>query len=327
MEMTLVIGLVLAVVVWKGLRMVPQQQAWIVERFGKYDRKLEPGLNLLIPIYERVAYKFGLKEMVLDVPEQSVITRDNVPLFIDGVIYVRITDATAAAYGVADPFMAVTQLAQTTMRSEIGKMTMDETFEERERLNANIVTAINEAASTWGIQCLRYELKNINPPTSVVKAMEQQVTAERQKRADILESEGKRQAQINNAEGVKQEVVLRSEAAMTDQINRAKGEAEAILAVAKANADSIALIANAIRQQGGYEAVSYRIAEEYVDAFRQLAQESTTVLLPANAGDAGSMVAQALTVFDSIRDRGGRESLPKPVGRSAVPAVKDGGKK
>lgn len=296
-------GLIIMALAWHSFKVVPQQNAWIVERFGKFDRKLEPGLNLLIPIYEKVSYKFSLKEMAFDVPSQSAITRDNVPLAMDGVIYVRIVDSVAAAYGVDDPFFAVTQLAQTTMRSEIGKLTMDQTFEEREKLNANIVNAINEAASTWGIQCMRYEIRDINPPTTVLKAMELQVAAERQKRAQILDSEGERQSTINRAEGDKQEVVLESEAAMTDQINRAKGEAQAILSVAEATAKGIAMVAEAIRRDGGSDAVSLKVAERYVDAFSKLAQESTTVLLPANANDAGSMVAQALTVFEQIKQR------------------------
>lgn len=299
----LVIFFIFVLIIWKGIKIVPQQQAWVVEKLGKFDRKLEPGLKILIPFIEQVAYKHTLKEMALDVAEQSGITRDNVTLTLDGVIYVRITDPIAASYGVTDPIFAVTQLAQTTMRSEIGKLTMDETFEERERLNANIVNTINEAATTWGIQCMRYEIRNINPPKTVIKAMELQVAAERQKRAEILESEGKQQAQINLAEAEKQERVLHSEGQMAEQINVAKGEAEAILAVADATAEGIRKVADSITMNGGSEAVSLKVAERYVEAFRQLAKESTTVLLPANAGDAGSMVAQALTVFETIKNR------------------------
>jgi regulator of protease activity HflC (stomatin/prohibitin superfamily) len=295
------LGFLIALTVWKGIKIVPQQQAWVVEKLGRYDRKLEPGLNFLVPYLERVAYKHSLKENATDVAEQSTVTRDNVTLLIDGVLYLRIVDPIAASYGVSNPVYALTQLAQTTMRAEIGKLTMDETFEERERLNANIVTAINVAAQSWGIQCMRYEIKNISPPSSVLKAMELQVAAERQKRAEILSSEGKRQAQINLAEGQKQEVVLQSEAAMIDQVNRAKGEAEAILAVADATAQGIEKVASAIQKAGGEEAVALKIAEKYVEAFSKLAKESTTVLLPANAGDAGSMVAQALSVFESIK--------------------------
>jgi len=303
MEILFALGIIIFFVVFMGIKTVPQQQAWIVESLGKFDRKLEPGLNILIPFYQRVAYKHSLKEAALDVPEQAGITRDNVTLTLDGVLYVRIIDAVAASYGVNDPIYAVQQLAQTTMRSEIGKLTLDKTFEERETLNANIVASINQAAQAWGIQCMRYEIKNITPPTSVLKAMELQMAADRQKRATILESEGKRQAQINVAEGRKQEIVLSSEGALTDQVNRAKGEAEAILAVAEATARGIELVSQSITKEGGSEAVALKVAEQYIAAFRELAQESTTLLLPANAGDAGSMVAQAMSVFETIRHK------------------------
>lgn len=297
----LVIGFIGLLVIFKGIKIVPQQSAWIVEKLGRFDRKLEPGLNILIPFIERIAYRHTLKELAYDVQEQSAITRDNVTLVMDGVIYVRIVDPVESSYGVADPLYAVTQLAQTTMRSEMGKLTLDECFEERERLNANIVLAINQAAQSWGIQCMRYEIKNITPPESVLKAMELQVAAERRKRAEILESEGERQSKINIAEGNKQQVVLESEAALTDQINRAKGQAEAIIAVADATAKGIEAIAHALKQEGGSEAVALRVAEQYVAAFEKLAKQSTTVLLPASAQDAGSMVAQALSVFETIR--------------------------
>jgi regulator of protease activity HflC (stomatin/prohibitin superfamily) len=231
---------------------------------------------------------------------------------LDGIIYLKIIDPVHASYGVSNPFYAVTQLAQTTMRSEIGRLTMDATFEERDQLNANIVTAINAAAQSWGIQCMRYEIRNITPPTSVLKAMEMQVSAERQKRAVILESEGKRQSQINVAEGGKQEVVLRSEGSQIDQINRAKGEAEALLAVATATAASIEKIASAINAPGGREAVELKIAEQYVRAFANLAKTSTTLLLPGNPGDPGAMVAQALSVFDTVRKvRAANETGPR----------------
>ncbi len=309
MEFLIAIGVIVLFVLYNGIKMVPQQQAWIVENLGKFEQKLEPGLTLLIPFIQRVAYKHSLKEMAVDVPEQAGITRDNVTLNLDGVLYLRIVDPVAASYGVSDPIYAVQLLAQTTMRSEIGKLTLDKTFEEREALNANIVTAINQAAESWGIQCMRYEIKNITPPQSVLKAMELQMAADRQKRATILESEGKRQSQINVAEGKKQEVVLQSEASMIDQVNRAKGEAEAIFAVAEATAKGIEVVANSIMKTGGTEAVALKIAEQYVAAFGKLAQASTTVLLPANAGDAGSMVAQALTVFDSIKNKTANSSV------------------
>lgn len=299
-----VFGFIALLVIWKGVKIVPQQSAWIIEKLGRFDRKLEPGLNLLVPFIERVAYRHSLKEYAFDVQEQTAITRDNVTLLMDGVIYVRIIDPIQASYGVSDPVYAVTQLAQTTMRSEIGKLTLDESFEERERLNANIVTAINQASQTWGIQCMRYEIKNITPPSTVLKAMELQVAAERQKRAEILQSEGQRQSKINVAEGDKQEIVLESEAAMTDQINRARGEAEAIREVAQATAQGIELVAASIQKAGGEQAVALKVAQQYVDAFGKLAKESNTILLPANTGDAGAMVAQALGVFNSIQHGG-----------------------
>ena len=297
----LIIGFIGIVIIFKGVKIVPQQSAYIIEKLGRFDRRLEPGLNLLIPFIERIAYRHSLKEFAYEVQEQPAITRDNVTMMMDGMLYLRIIDPVQASYGVNNPIYAVSQLAQTTMRSEIGKLSLDQCFEEREQLNANIVTAINQAAQAWGIQCMRYEIKNITPPSTVLKAMELQVAAERQKRAEILQSEGLRQSKINMAEGQKQEVVLNSEGALTDQVNRAKGEAEAILAVAEATAKGIELIAAAIQKSGGEQAVALKIAEQYVGAFEKLARTSTTVLLPANANDAGSMVAQALTVFDQIR--------------------------
>jgi regulator of protease activity HflC (stomatin/prohibitin superfamily) len=310
----LVIGIVVFLVVWKGVKIVPQQKAYVIEKLGRFDRTLEPGMRILIPFIERVAYRHSLKEFPYDVMEQTAITRDNVSLLMDGLVYVRIIDPKSASYGVSEPIFAVTQLAQTTMRSEIGKLTLDQCFEERETLNANIVNSINQASQTWGIQCMRYEIKNITPPRTVLDAMELQVAAERKKRAEILDSEGTRQSKINVAEGDKQEVVLESEAAMTDQINRAKGEAEAIKEVAKATAEGIELVASAILKKGGQEAVSLKIAEQYVAAFSKLAKESNTIMLPTNAGDAGSMVAQALGVFNSIKTGGVGNAQPSPWG-------------
>jgi len=302
-EFTLAIAFIVFLTAWKGIKMVPQQSAWIVERLGKFNQTLIAGLHFIIPYVDKVAYKHSLKEEAVDIPSQSAITRDNVTLIIDGILYLKITDPKQASYGVQNPRYAVTQLAQTTMRSELGKMTLDKTFEERESLNINIVQAINEASTVWGIQCLRYEIKDITPPDNVRQAMELQVAAERQKRAEILDSEGKRQAQINIAEGGKRDVVLQSEAALTDQINRAKGEAEAILAVAGATAEGIRLVAASIEDAGGEKAVALRLAEQYIDAFAKLAQETNTILLPANTGDIGSMVAQALGVFKKIQSQ------------------------
>jgi regulator of protease activity HflC (stomatin/prohibitin superfamily) len=289
------------IVAWNGIKLVPQQSAWVIERLGRYNGTLIAGLHFILPFIDKVAYKHSLKENAIDIPSQSAITNDNVTLVIDGILYLKITDPKQASYGVDDPKYAVSQLAQTTMRSELGKMTLDKTFEERETLNTNIVQSINDASTVWGIQCLRYEIKDITPPTNVRQAMELQVAAERQKRAEVLSSEGKRQSQINISEGEKREAVLKSEGAMTDQINRAKGEAEAILSVAKATAESIELVASSIEKSGGEKAVALKLAEQYIQAFSHLAQETNTILLPANTGDAGSMVAQALSVFDSIK--------------------------
>jgi regulator of protease activity HflC (stomatin/prohibitin superfamily) len=288
------------VTIFKGVKTVPQQQAWIIERLGKYNATLEPGLTLIIPFLDKVAYKHTLKEQAIDIRSQSAITKDNVTLQLDGIIYVRIIDPKQASYGVADPYFAITQLAQTTMRSEIGKMDLDKTFEERERLNGNIVQALNEASSTWGIQCMRYEIKDITPPSNILKAMEQQVTAERLKRAQILESEGARQSKINNAEGEKAQLVLASEASKIEQINRAEGEAQAILNVADATAKGLEMVAVAINKVGGKDAVALQVAERYIDAFSNLAKTNNTILLPQNT-DVGSFVAQALAVFERIR--------------------------
>ena len=299
MELTITFLAFLAIV--KGVKFVPQQQVWIVERMGQYRVSMEAGLNFLIPFIDNISYRHSLKEEAVDIPSQTAITKDNVTLIIDGILYLKITDPIQASYGVGDARYAITQMAQTTMRSELGKMTLDKTFLERDNLNVSIVQSINEASVVWGIQCLRYEIKDITPPDNVRQAMELQVAAERKKRAEVLDSEGKRQSQINIAEGIKQEVVLKSEAAMTDQINRAKGEAEAILQVAKATAEGIELVAVSIEKSGGEKAVALRLAEQYIEAFSKLAKENNTLILPAKTDDAGSMVAQALSIFNSIQ--------------------------
>ena len=299
MELTIAFLAFLAVV--KGVKFVPQQQVWIVERMGRYRASMQAGLNFLIPFIDNISYRHSLKEEAVDIPSQTAITKDNVTLIIDGILYLKITDPKQASYGVGDARYAITQMAQTTMRSELGKMTLDRTFLERDNLNVSIVHSINEASVVWGIQCLRYEIKDITPPDNVRQAMELQVAAERKKRAEVLDSEGKRQSQINIAEGIKQEVVLKSEAAMTDQINRAKGEAEAILQVAKATAEGIEMVAASIDKSGGEKAVALRLAEQYIEAFSKLAKENNTLILPAKTDDAGSMVAQALSIFNSIQ--------------------------
>ena len=299
MELTITFLAFLAIV--KGVKFVPQQQVWIVERMGRYRASMQAGLNFLIPFIDNISYRHSLKEEAVDIPSQTAITKDNVTLIIDGILYLKITDPKQASYGVGDARYAITQMAQTTMRSELGKMTLDRTFLERDNLNVSIVQSINEASVVWGIQCLRYEIKDITPPDNVRQAMELQVAAERKKRAEVLDSEGKRQSQINIAEGIKQEVVLKSEAAMTDQINRAKGEAEAILQVAKATAEGIEMVAASIDKSGGEKAVALRLAEQYIEAFSKLAKENNTLILPAKTDDAGSMVAQALSIFNSIQ--------------------------
>ncbi len=291
----------IAVLLWNSVKIVPQQQSWLVERFGRYNQSLSAGLNFIIPFVDRIAYNFSLKEDVIDVSEQVAITQDNVSLKIDGVLYVRIFDSKLAAYGVSNPYVAISQLAQTTMRSEIGKITLDRTFEEREMLNANIVSSINQASAEWGIRCMRYEIKDITPPPSILESMELQMTAERKKRAQILESEGHKTAQINIAEARKQETVLQSEAAREDQINRARGEADAIRSVSEATSDGIRIVAKAIVEQGGRDAVSLRVAEQYVAAFAKLAKTGNTLIVPADTANPGGMIAQALTVFDAVR--------------------------
>jgi len=296
LSVIIIIGLVSAI------KIVPQQEAWVMERLGKFDGVLEPGLTMIIPIIQRVAYKHSLKEQAIDVHAQTAISNDNVTLLIDGVLYIKILDPKAASYGVSNPYYAISQLAQTTMRSEIGKLKLDKTFEERETLNHLIVTSMNQAATNWGIQCMRYEIKDIQPPKTILQAMELQVAAERQKRADILESEGKRQSQINIAEGEKARIVLNSEAALTDKVNRAKGEAEAIVCVAEATAKGIDVVAASIKKHGGTEAVSLRVAEQYVEAFGKLAQKSNTILLPANLENPSGFIAQAMTIFDRLKN-------------------------
>lgn len=301
MEFLLILAIASIIVISYVITIVPQQQAWIVERFGKFDKVLEPGLNLLVPVVQKVAYKHTLKEQAMDVKAQTAISKDNVTLLIDGVLYVKILDPKAASYGVDNPYFAITQLAQTTMRSEIGKIVLDKTFEERESLNTAIVNSINEAASSWGIQCMRYEIKDIKPPETILEAMELQVAADRKKRAEILQSEGKRQSQINIAEADKAQVVLSSEAALTDQVNRAKGEAEAIVSVASANATSIELVAAAIKKNNGSDAVAMELARRYIEAFEKLAKETNTLILPANAGDVASTISQAIATFGQIQ--------------------------
>ncbi|KAK5115922.1 hypothetical protein LTR62_000378 [Meristemomyces frigidus] len=284
------------------VKFVPQQTAWIVERMGKFSRILQPGLAVLVPIIDRIAYVKSLKENAMEIPSQSAITADNVTLELDGVLYTRVFDPYKASYGVEDADYAISQLAQTTMRSEIGQLSLDHVLKERAQLNTNITQAINEAAADWGIRCLRYEIRDIHAPGPVVEAMHRQVTAERSKRAEILESEGQRQSAINIAEGQKQSVILASEAVKAENINTASGEAEAILMRAKATAAGIEAVAQSIEQgqSSAQNAVSLSVAEKYVDAFGKLAKEGTSIVVPGNVGDIGSMIATAMSVYGSV---------------------------
>jgi len=282
------------------INFVPQQEAWVIERMGRFNKILQPGLNVLVPFLDRIKYIQSLKEIAIEIPQQGAITVDNVQLHLDGVLYLRVFDAYKASYGVEDPEFAISQLAQTTMRSEVGKISLDTVFRERETLNVNIVDAINKAAEPWGLSCMRYEIRDMKMPQKIQEAMQMQVEAERRKRATILESEGKRDASINVAEGAKRSTILASEAQMQEQINKAEGEAKAIIAKAKARAEAIQKVAESLNMQSGNDAASLNIAEQYVRAFSQLAKETNTVIIPANAADASSMVAQALTVYKQM---------------------------
>ena len=283
-------------IVFMTVKVVPQQNAYVVERLGKFMAVLQPGITFIIPFLDRVAYKHNLKEIALDIPEQICITRDNVQVRVDGVIFIQIVDAQKASYGISDYRFAVIQLSQTTMRSEMGKIELDKTFEERTTLNQAVVRAIDEAAIGWGVKVLRYEIKNITPPQSVLNAMEKQMQAEREKRAVILQSEGEKQSAINIAEGQKQKVVLESEGVRLRQINEASGEAEAIKSIADATAESIRVVALAINDEGGMNAVQLRVAEQLVEQFGNLARTNNTLILPANFGDMASIISTAMTV-------------------------------
>ncbi|KAM7199697.1 hypothetical protein V8F33_004349 [Rhypophila sp. PSN 637] len=302
------------------IRFVPQQTAWIVERMGKFNRILQPGLAILVPFLDRIAYVKSLKEVALEIPSQSAITADNVTLELDGVLYTRVFDAYKASYGVEDAEYAISQLAQTTMRSEIGQLTLDHVLKERAALNINITAAINEAAQAWGVTCLRYEIRDIHAPKPVVEAMHRMVTAERSKRAEILESEGQRQSAINIAEGKKQSVILASEAMKAEQINRASGEAQAILVKANATAEGIAAVAKSIAagEEAAQNAISLSVAEKYVDAFGKLAKEGTAVVVPGNVGDISGMIASALSVYGSVGDAQGKAAARRLLEKQGV---------
>ncbi|MDF7817570.1 paraslipin [Runella sp. MFBS21] len=294
---TFIVIVVLALLlVWMTVKVVPQQTAFVVERLGKFYGVLQPGINWVIPFFDRIAYKHSLKEKAIDIPEQICITRDNVQVRVDGVLFLQVVDPQRASYGISDYVFGVTQLAQTTMRSEIGKIDLDKTFEERTTVNQAVVQAIDEAAIGWGVKMLRYEIKNITPPQSVLHAMEKQMQAERERRALILQSDGEKMAAVNMAEGQKQKVVLESEALKTRQINEAEGQAAAIKSVADATAESIKVVAAAIQEKGGMDAVQLKVAEQLVQQFGNLAKSTNTMILPANFGDMSSMIAAAMSV-------------------------------
>jgi len=285
----------------EGVRIVPQQNAWIVERLGKFHAVLEPGMNLIVPFVDRIAYKHSLKEVPLDVPEQVCITKDNTQLAVDGIIYFQVVDPRLASYGTSNYVLAISQLAQTALRSEIGKMELDKTFESRDEINHKVVEVLDEAGRTWGIKVLRYELKSLTPPESILRAMQAQITAEREKRAVIATSEGKRQQEINIADGQRQAAILESEGQKQAQINKAAGEAGAIELVANATANAVRVVAAAIEGPGGMNAANLKVAGQYIEAFGNLAKVGNTLIIPADLSNVASVVSSAMTVMERTR--------------------------
>jgi regulator of protease activity HflC (stomatin/prohibitin superfamily) len=294
-----IVFIIAIVFVFKTINVVPQQHAWVVERLGKYHSTLGPGLNIVLPFIDRVAYKHILKEIPLDVPPQVCITRDNTQLSVDGILYFQVTDAMRASYGSSNYIAAITQLAQTTLRSVIGKMELDKTFEERDHINTSIVNAIDESAANWGVKVLRYEIKDLTPPKEILHAMQAQITAEREKRALIAASEGRQQEQINIASGERAASIAKSEGEKQASINRAQGQAAAILSIAQASSEAIRVTAAAIQSPGGSDAVNLKVAEQYVSAFAQLAKTNNSIIIPANMGDMGGLIATAMSVVKS----------------------------
>jgi regulator of protease activity HflC (stomatin/prohibitin superfamily) len=294
---TVFLGFVILIIIAKTAVVVPQQSAYVVERLGRFSGVLQAGFHILIPFLDVIRYRHSLKEAAYDIPAQVCITRDNVQVGVDGILYLKVLNPERASYGIADYIFAISQLAQTTLRSEIGKIDLDRTFEERMNINAQVVAELDKASEPWGVKVLRYEIKNITPPHDVLAAMEKQMRAEREKRAVILTSEGQRDAAINAAEGEKQQVIKASEARRQQQINEAEGQASAILAVANATSEGIRKVAEAIKQPGGMEATQLRVAEQYLVQFGELAQKNNTMILPANVADVASMVATAMRVF------------------------------
>ena len=295
----LVLLVVAAIFVVRSIKVVPQQNAWVVERLGKYHATLSPGLNLLVPFVDRLAYKHSLKEIPLDVPSQVCITKDNTQLTVDGILYFQVTDAMRASYGSSNYIVAITQLAQTTLRSVIGRMELDKTFEERAQINTSVVLSLDEAALNWGVKVLRYEIKDLTPPAEILRSMQAQITAEREKRALIAASEGRRQEQINIATGAREASIARSEGDKQAEINKAQGEAAAITAVATATADAIRQIAAAIGQPGGAEAVQLKVAERAINAYQALAKTNNTMIVPGNMTEVSGLIATAMSVMKS----------------------------
>jgi regulator of protease activity HflC (stomatin/prohibitin superfamily) len=286
---------------FESLRVVPQQNAWVVERLGKFNEVLEPGLNVIIPFIDRIAYRHSLKEVPLDVAEQVCITKDNTQLAVDGLIYYQVTDPRLASYGTSDYVTAIVQLAQTTLRSEVGKMELDQSLQSRDVINRQVVAVLDEAGRSWGVKVLRYEVKNLTPPEAILRAMQQQITAEREKRAVIAKSEGEKQQEINVAEGTKQSAILKSEGDKQSAINKAQGEATALRLVAEATAAAVEAVAAAIGKEGGLQAANLKVAELYIGAFANLAKTNNTMIVPSNLADVSSIVASAMTVLDKTR--------------------------
>lgn len=303
-EISLVVLIAAIVFVAKTVKVVPQQNAWVVERLGKYYATLGPGLNIVIPFVDRIAYKHNLKEIPLDVPPQVCITRDNTQLQVDGILYFQVTDPMRASYGSSNYIMAITQLAQTTLRSVIGRMELDKTFEERDQINTAIVSAIDESAENWGVKVLRYEIKDLTPPQEILRSMQAQITAEREKRALIAASEGRKQEQINIATGEREAAIARSEGEKQAAINRAEGEAVSIKAIAEATAEAIRMTGAAIAEPGGGDAVNLKVAEQYVGAFEKLAKTNNSIIVPANMGDMSSLIAGAMQVVKQQNTKG-----------------------
>jgi regulator of protease activity HflC (stomatin/prohibitin superfamily) len=301
---------VILVVIVKTFRVVPQQHAWVVERLGRFHAVLEPGLNLVIPFMDRVAYRHDLREIPLDIPPQVCITKDNTQLQVDGILYFQVTDPKLASYGSSNYVLAITQLAQTLLRSVIGRMELDRTFEERDQINASVVSALDAAASTWGVKVLRYEIKDLTPPAEILRSMQAQITAEREKRAVIATSEGKRQEQINLAEGARSAAIAKSEGEKQAEINVAQGQAGAILAIAEANAKAIRQVAEAIAEPGGISAVNLKVAEQYIEQFGKLAKTNNTLILPTNVADVAGVIATALSVVKATPTAPARPAAP-----------------